>query len=501
MILLFNDSPNPPTRSLGIYRIATVLRNHGLEVEVIDFVSKWKFHKLMMYVKSIKNVEWYGFSTKFMEPYKISRPYLTANVGLTKNQDTGLVTKLSVDFENELLDWIQSQNKPIVLGGPNADVVRHMTDKFNIVCLGYSDNAVLAIHEHLTKQSPLVYEDYNNIKVVDADKDYAVTNLGNLETVYAETDFIEEDDVFPIEISRGCIFHCAFCEFGHLGKKPGTYIRDKESIKRDIVYRYETFKATRFLFVDDTFNDSIEKMQMIKEIREETGIPFEFWSYCRLDLLAAQPDQVDLISKIGWKEFTFGVETFNRASGRKVGKGADPEKLKKFLLDLRERFPDIRLQINIIIGLPHDTEETARETAQWFIDNSHLTKNIRFVNLSIRSTEGRKFNSKIALNPEKYGYKIIGINKKIRQQQWQTEHLDINSSRKLVEELKLKLNKEMISKYSNRNFVGLMSEETMYVENDDGVLINMLWGKVKNYIRKKLQYRGLSLTKMSNEKE
>lgn len=490
MIVLFNDSVNPPTRTVGVYRIATVLRNYGLEVEVIDFISRWDFDKLMQYVKSIENVDWFGFSGKFMAPNEVSRPYLLKNPGI-KNELTGLFTKLTTDQENELVDYCISTCKPIVLGGPNADIIRHMTDKLDVICLGYSDNAVLAIHEHLMNNSELIHEIYNNTKIVDADKDYPVTDLSNLETYYVESDFIDDDEVFAIEIARGCIFHCAFCEFSHLGKKPGTYIRDKESIKRDILNRYEKYKSKRFLFVDDTFNDSVEKMQMIKEIRDETGIPFEFWSYGRLDLLAAQPKQVDLIPEIGWKEFTFGLETFNRDNGRKIGKGADPEKLKTFLLTLRERFPHIRMQVNIIIGLPYDTEQSARETAQWFIDNAHLTQNVKIMNLGMRDPEGRKFSSKFSQNPEKYGYEITGKNKKHRILLWKSENFDFQTSRVLVDELRELLRANISSKYKNRNLVGSLTDEDVFVEREDGTSVNLMIYKTEAYIRKKLEYRGL----------
>ena len=42
MIIIFNDSPQYPNRSVGAYRIATVLRRQGLEVEVIDYLHKWE---------------------------------------------------------------------------------------------------------------------------------------------------------------------------------------------------------------------------------------------------------------------------------------------------------------------------------------------------------------------------------------------------------------------------------------------------------------------------
>ena len=42
MIVIFNDCPQYPNRSIGAYRIATVLRRYGLEVEVIDYLNRWE---------------------------------------------------------------------------------------------------------------------------------------------------------------------------------------------------------------------------------------------------------------------------------------------------------------------------------------------------------------------------------------------------------------------------------------------------------------------------
>ncbi len=484
MIILFNESPNVPNRSIGIYRIATVLRRQGLEVEVIDYLSHWDLDILFKYLDSIENIEWFGFSTKFYQPGFSVQSYLTQR----NIEGSGLFTRFSVEGENKLISYIKSRKKKLVLGGPNAELVRHMTSDFDIVCMGYSDVSVIAIHNYLVNNGTLISESYNGMQVVNSDRDYPITDLSDLETNYDYTDFISDNEVFPIEIGRGCIFHCAFCEFAHLGKKLGTYIRDKESIKRDIVDRYTQYGSTRFIFVDDTFNDSIEKMQMIKEIREETNIDFQFWAYCRLDLLASKTEQVDLISEIGWRSMTFGVETFNRDSGKAVGKGADPNKLKSFLLQLRERFPDNKFQINLILGLPHDTEETARDTVQWFIDNPTLTQHVKVGSLGIRNSEGRMFSSKFASNPEKYGYTIT--NKILyKNLQWKTEHMSNSSASKLASELQTKFNESIKGLYDNKNPITEMREEPVVVIDDEGKVHNNLRYIIKTYIAKKLAHR------------
>ena len=489
-VILFTDSPSPPNRTIGAYRIATALRRKNIEVEVIDFLSHWNYETLIEYLNSIKDIEWIGFSTKFYPPGQRSKRYLTDRPD-RENSELGYMTQMPLKAECNLLQYIRNRNIQIVVGGPNAELIRHYTDNIDIVCLGYSDIGVISVHNHIVSNMDLIFDKVDNIKIIDCDKSYPVDDLTQLDTEYVHSDFIQGDEVFPIEISRGCIFHCAFCEFGHLGKKSGTYIRPKDSIKKDILDRYDRYGSSRFLFVDDTFNDSIEKMHIIRDIREETGINFEFWSYCRLDLLSAKPEMVNLIPKIGWKSLTFGIETFNRDSGRSVGKGADPEKLKNLLLELRERFPTIKMQVNIIAGLPHDTEESVRDTVQWFIDNPEITHLVKVTALSMRNPEGRKTASKISLDPEKYGYKITS-SKKFGPIIWKSKSMDTKFALQLADELQKKIRDNLISVTDNRDSITTMHNLPVSIVND-GEVINTQMYKIDNYIKQKQLSRNISI--------
>lgn len=501
MIVIFNDSPQYPNRSVGAYRIATALRRAGHEVEVIDYLSKWETMKtagtpdpdvLFRYLDKIPNVEWWGFSGKFKPAFQKLR--LNHAPGQKNSAAVeGHYTSLSMEYENRLVRYIRSRNGQIVVGGPTTDSVKQYCDsrKVDILCEGYADVGVIAIHDHITKGNELKFIlNEKGIKVVDCDIDYKDIDLNTIDTEYVDHDFIMEGDVFPIEVARGCIFQCAFCSFGHLGKKPGTYIRSKESIKKDIVDRYTKYKSTKFLFVDDTFNDSTEKMKLIKEIREETGIPFEFWSYARLDLLRAQPEMVDLIGEIGWTSFTFGIETFNKESGKAVGKGANPEKLQEFLINLRNRYPTHKFQVNIIIGLPADTEESARETAQWFVDNPSIATNVRIRELNIHNSLKRNV-SRIGKDPEKFGYQIkpdIGYNSSVVY--WVTEKgLTLTQAEKLSNELQDLINSSMTNKPFDP--ATSMHDHLLEIDEETGMVTNNKVEMIRNYLRSKRRYRGV----------
>lgn len=499
MVIIFNDSPQVPNRSIGAYRIATALRKQGIEVEVIDFLSHWERRNktlLFKYLDKIENIDWWGFSGKFTWPGVVLRP--SQAPGSINNPTTGIITSASGEFEKQLIQYIKSRNGKIVAGGPSIDVSKHhyTGDSIDIICEGYADNAVIAVHNHITQGTPLIYEMFQGMKLVTCDRDYKDINLGDIPVEYIENDFIGREEVFPIEISRGCIFHCDFCSFGHLGKKPGTYIRPKESIKQEILDRYYKYNTTKFLFVDDTFNDSVEKMNIIKEIRNETGIPFEFWSYARLDLLRAKPEMVDLIDQIGWTSFSFGVETFNKTSGSAVGKGANPEKLKEFLINLRNRFPNHLFHVNIILGLPEDTEESIRETINWFKENPTIASTVRIRELDIHDGRYKKNLSKIALAPGKYGYKIEPVKEGVIKGglYWTNKNnLDKIYLNKLSTTLQEELNEIMLKNgmWPTSPPTTMKRKDLLEFDEELGRYVNKEYWRITDYIDSKLRYRNI----------
>ena len=514
MIVIFNDSPQYPNRSIGAYRIATVLRRYGLEVEVIDYLNRWEKirnkdtgapdpNRLFRYLDKIPNVEWWGFSGKFLSAFYTQ--VTSQTFGAEEPKHEGHFTNCTMNYENKIIEYIRNRDGTIVVGGPSTDVLKiyldesnfendykkkviPLYDKMDILCEGYADVGVIAIHEHIMNNAELKYIKTNGVKIVDCDKDYGNIDLASIDTEYHVSDFLSQGEIFPIEIGRGCIFHCAFCCFGHLGKKPGTYIRPKESIKKDIVDRYEKYGTTRFLFLDDTFNDSVEKMKIIKEIRDETGIPFEFWGYCRLDVLRAKPEMVDLLDQIGWTNLTFGIETFNKDSGKDVKKGSQPDKLKEFLITLRNQYPNHKFHINLMVGLPSDTEESVNDSVQWFIDNPNVATNLKIRGLNIHNARHKRTASLIAQNPESYGY-TVSKSKDPTKLEWVSK---TGISSKDAFNIAKRLQEKFSRSRNNRVITPITLIQGEILELDEtGMKVNNQKEIFPNYIRQKMKFRRL----------
>jgi hypothetical protein len=494
MIYLLTDSVrNTGPRSIGAYRIATVLRNHNYQVEVLDFLSYWNPDDIIKYIDSGPQPLWIGFSSTFTGPNK--------DVWMSNGQMFHDCLTHYGFKENEFWNKLKSR-APIILGGARTERLKYFYNA-DFVVSGYADSAVIPITEYITglnknlkyKVETIKSLKYPNtkydIKSINCEEFYPVTDVSNITTEFHDSDFIQPGEVLPIEISRGCIFKCTFCAFPLNGKTKNDYIRPKEQILRDIELYKKKYSSDQYIVLDDTFNDTIEKMQMMKEIYDQTG-GFNFWSYGRLDLIAAKPEMLHLIDKIGWKYFSFGIETFNRQAGKKIGKGADPDKLKETLKKIKQQYPKSWLLFEMIVGLPGETRESIDTTIEWFSENRDLWNEVHFKELFVANGKFQAWKSQMTEQPEKFGLKVINIeNSNAYGLKWQHDTMNTDQARNLSSEITEKINKikprrinnYFIELYKN---VGAVDKNTIRES-----FIKYLDLRADNYIKSKLKSRNL----------
>ena len=232
-------------------------------------------------------------------------------------------------------------------------------------------------------------------------KDYSKSRIK-----YEDNDIIHQGERLPLEIARGCIFKCAFCGFALNGKKLWEFNRDPELVRKDIEEIYQRFGSTGFMFCDDTYNDSLDKVKRYHTEFMKLKYKIEFSSYARLDLIISKWETAQLLYESGLRSVFFGVESFNYESAKAIGKGMDGEKLKDGLYRLREECPDLNITLGMIIGLPHDTEETLIKNHEWLLQDDCPVDHVEYHVLDIRAAPFLKNSSKMNNNPGKYGYAI-----------------------------------------------------------------------------------------------
>jgi len=419
VVILTCMSGNILQRGIGAYQVAGHLRHNGYSVQVIDFTDHFNNEELTDSVKKFigNNTLAIGVSSTFYRGQAISGGNLSS---IEKDKDHNF---LPINIVNTLKIIKQEfPNIKLMLGGASSYRCEDGS-LFDASFQGYSEAAVL---DYLSSQRRL-WPTTNGLSNIDGSK--FNFNVDTLEHCWADNDLIFKNETLPIEISRGCIFKCKFCNYPLNGKKKFDYLRSAGVIKRELIDNYERFGTTRYLFGDDTFNDSTYKLEQLHKIITDLPFKIEFATYLRLDLLHAHREQITLLKEMGLGNAFFGIESMNERTARLIGKGMNPEKVKEFLLELQYDLwkDEVFIECSFIVGLPYEDKSSTDQTFQWVYDN----KITNFWN-ALGLEPGKPYKSEFDKNFERYGYQLNEKRKNVWH--WKNDIMDSDQALKIAEE-------------------------------------------------------------------
>jgi radical SAM superfamily enzyme YgiQ (UPF0313 family) len=348
--IIFSYRKDRVDRGTGAHRIASFLREAGWDVEVVDFCSEWTLEELKELVKSrvSSRTKFFGFSS-FINWWP---------------RDTNLFT-----------GWLKKQWPDIatILGGQGAlltpaENIDYWVDSFG-------ELAMLELCKYISGKtifnSGLVFEDYEGKKVIRALKTFPAWKLPTFRNKHESRDFLKPYEMLTIETSRGCKFKCSFCNFPILGVKEDTS-RSADDLAEELRYNYNEYGIKNYTIADETFNDRSEKIFKYADMIQ--GLNFDPWfmAFLRADLMISNRNTWDAIRDMGCGGHFYGIETFNHAAGKIIGKGMHPDKLKQGLIEFRNFLePEgiYRGTVSLICGLPKETPETFMDGIDWCIKN------------------------------------------------------------------------------------------------------------------------------------
>jgi len=391
VILTTNTDPIRQVRYLGPYQIAWWMRTNGYSTQVLDYLYfMTKDQRLNLFKKFITT------ETKVVgyAPFAL----------LGSNQKFVHGEKLILDILNEVREhfpWVK-----IVIGGVWAvnwlnSNIRKGTQKVDAVFKNEAEHSFLEYCNYVFRgepHPPFTLE--NDAKVIYPTKTY---DIQACTMHYEKNDFIMPNESVPLELSRGCIFKCKFCQYPNIGKDKDDFNKSIENIKSSLIYNYENFGTTRYHLSDDTLNSHRERTQKFYEMTKTLPFKIEYVGYVRLDLLYIWPEQQESLPGSGLVSCHFGIESFDPESCKIVGKGWGAKNNKNSLKDIRSKWgDDVILNCSMIAGLGKETEKDWEEAQEWFKHNK--IHDWFFNPLSIH--KGLQY-SEFEKNYEKYGYRFI----------------------------------------------------------------------------------------------
>ena len=435
--VIFTDVTDTVTiyKAIGAYKIANTLRQQGYTCLVVDHLHAFTLDEIKQVIdKSVSvNTLFVGFSTTFFNNTLNS---LKDDGSLTYGPVLSGVMPQGIDFETQVTNYIKSRNYncKIIVGGTKAHA--NLNDKNIDYCIiGYGEISILSIANHLKSNTPLVnsYKNLYGITIVDNRKneDY---DFVNSKFQWDELD-VGNSKVLPLEISRGCIFKCKFCSYPLNGKQNLDFIRDSDILYEEMQSSYDKYGVSNFYILDDTFNDSTYKLDLLLASVKRLSFQPKFWAYTRLDLIAQNNGLIDKLYDIGLRGIYFGIETLNKRTGLIIGKGFDRAKQINTIRQIRERYENqVTMHGSFILGLPEENTSSMRQTFNQLMDESIPLHTFIFHGLNLYKNESVPFNSELGKNFKDYGYTELNTNPDSPKINWKNQYLDNTIASELANE-------------------------------------------------------------------
>jgi len=163
---------------------------------------------------------------------------------------------------------------------------------------------------------------------------------------------------FGISTSRGCGDRCAYCSESQFwgGRWRG---RSGIAVVEEMRYLNRNYGKSLFVFNENTFNWSRERVEEFLEELGRSGMKVDFWFQSRLRDIIRDADLIPEFKRLGLYEVMLGVESINpqvldhyqKRQGREMAQEA---------IDILKRH-DIMVMTNVMFGDWHDSEETLQE--------------------------------------------------------------------------------------------------------------------------------------------
>ncbi len=161
---------------------------------------------------------------------------------------------------------------------------------------------------------------------------------------------------FNLMSSRGCPYKCYFCDKSI--SRHGQRMRSAESVADEVCHCIKAMGRKAVFFCDDLFLGDKKRIDRIFEILRERKISIVWQCPARVDSI--DEEFIIKLKSYGCASLTFGVESGDEESLKKMGKGISLEKSKNALQLCKKH--EIRAKSNFVIGFPWDTNVSIRNT-------------------------------------------------------------------------------------------------------------------------------------------
>jgi len=292
---------------------------------------------------------------------------------------------LSVPFYSQVLPSLLiakcikriSPHVKVILGGPQIIQfsqqimkMRNISLYVDYLGLGDGEETILYLHKYLNNMAS-----YNEIPDIYNTSIPIEDQLVTRSKLHISEKPIPDFDGLPIYnyMSHGvqlgvisCVGcswgRCTFCSYGNRYKNMKTYQQKRvKQIADEFQFLINKYRITRINFIDE--NTNIKLIMNSMKILLERGYSAEFSIRCRLENIFLDKDFCYTLKSLGCTQLSVGYETYSQRVLDIIDKGVESSNFQQIINNIYEA--GIELRLNIIGGLPTETQEEAMKSLEF----------------------------------------------------------------------------------------------------------------------------------------
>lgn len=334
--------------SLGILRVAAVLLQRGVEVDLLDLSGNKDF---------LKEIADYNPQGEVVFGITATTPQLPNAVQLAKV----LRKRGKVILGGPHISLVNAAHKKV--GGRATKTLAQLHEDFDVLVAGDGEEAIF---QALKATSGLIDADnpkgllfltnqmYNDLPL-------PARHLVDLNSYHYE---IEGERATSLIAQLGCPFECGFCGGRSTAFLRKIRTRTSESIVAELKYLYETYGYKGFMFHDDELNVNkqvVGLMRQVTELQMNLGVEFRCRGFIKAELLTEE--QAEAMYDAGFRWILVGFESGSPRILKNIKKHATQDENTR----AREIAGKYGLKVKALmsIGHPGESEESLQETTEW----------------------------------------------------------------------------------------------------------------------------------------
>ena len=349
--------------TLGILRVAAVLEQFGIAVEMLDLSGVANYEEAMRSYAAGSVAKIFGLTATTPQMLPVGR--IQQALRATRPDAKLILGGPHVTLVQAAAKKEQARGAP----GRAARALTQLSGLFDVLVAGDGE---VAIFRALEDDAPALIDadDPKSELFLDnarlTDLPFPARHLVDVESYHYSVDGVR---ALSLIAQLGCPFECGFCGGRASPSLRRVRMRTTQSVVQEIVHLHQTYGVNGFMLYDDELNVNprmIELMEAIAAAQRELQADFRLRGFIKSELFTDK--QAEAMYQAGFRWILVGFESGAPRILTNINKKASLADNTRCVETARRH--GLKVKALMSIGHPGESEDTCLQTHQWLLETA-----------------------------------------------------------------------------------------------------------------------------------